>query len=354
MTKFLFVRLSSLGDIARLLPSLQAVRKNHPDYRFDLTVDDRFRGLMEVFPLAERVVPYPRKGPGTPLKNPAAFAGAMQKYFAALRGNNYDIAVDLHGTLRSAAVARFSGAKAVAGYAAGFGKEWSHFLYGIELVPGSSPRMSRFDRYSGALGALGLDCSFTGYLKPALSGRALSERESFLSKAGLRGRDYVIAFLGASRAQSFKRWPADRFVELAALAQERLGMPTLVAWGPDEREDAAGLAGKRGIQLLPETDLQLLIAFIARAAASVGADTGATHISAMLGTPTVAVLGPTDPVLNRPFGDRSTVVRRDGAAGRCGGPSCPHASCIGAITADEVCDALSTLMGRGAEGSPSG
>ncbi len=340
----LVIRLSSMGDVVRLLPSLQALRGSGAS-RVDLTVEDRFAALLDLFPVTDGVVVYPRKHPGAPWCHPAAWASAMAAYRGALRKARYDLALDLHGILRSALVARMSAAKETAGYARGFGKEGSHFLYDRRLVPGPSPRMSRYERYAGALRALGLPEPGREYLVPRPPAEAAADVDAFLASIGLAGRSFLFAFLGTSRAQAHKRWPLVRFLELARSVHERFGLPTLLGWGPEEADLVRALPAQEGIAAIPDWNLPRLVEVIRRSAAFVGADTGAMHLAALMGVPTVAVLGPTDPVLNRPFGDRVRVVFRPGIRRACSGEGCDHRDCMGAIRAPEVLDALAEVLG---------
>jgi len=340
----LVIRLSSMGDVVRLLPSLRALRTSAVS-RVDLTVEDRFAPLLDLFPLVHEVVVYPRKHPGTPWRHPWAWISAMTGYGKALRSARYDLALDLHGIFRSALVARMSGARETAGYAEGFGKEGSHLLYGRTVVPGASPRISRYERYAGTLRALGLPEASGEYLAPRVPDQAVEEVESFLSDTHLAGRPYLFAFLGTSRAQAHKRWPIGRFLELAEAARGRFGLSTILGWGPEEAELVRALPAQEGIVAIPDWDLPRLVEVIRRSAAFVGADTGAMHVAALMGIATVAVLGPTDPVLNRPFGARTRVVFQEGIRRACPGQGCDHRDCMARIGVAQVLRALSEVLG---------
>ncbi len=342
----LVIRLSSLGDIARMLPSLRALHASRRG-SVDVTVEDRFAPLLELFPLARRIVPYPRRAPGPPWRHPVRWGRAMAAYGMTLREERYDLALDLHGILRSAMVAAMSGAARTAGYGRGFGKEGSHLLYGRAVAPAASPRISRYQRYAGTLAALGLPPPTGEYLVPRIPPHVEAEVSRFLSGAGLDRRPFLFAFLGTSKAQAHKRWPVERFLELARLARRRDGLPTLLGWGPEEAELVRGLPVQDGLAVVPDWDLPHLLDVVRRSAAFVGADTGAMHLAALMGVPTVAVLGPTDPVLNAPFGSRTRMVHREGIRKACPGEGCTHGDCMGAIGAGEVMEALGEVIGSG-------
>lgn len=347
----LAIRLSSMGDIARLLPALAVLGREAG--RVDLTVEDRFMPLLELFPVASEVIAYPRRSPGSPVRHPVRWGRAMKEYLRTLQERRYDLALDLHGILRSALVGRASGAEAVAGYARGFGREHSHLLYDHTLRPGPEVRMSRYDRYSGALRALGFSQPAARFLEPSLPESAQREVDEFLAKKSLTEGAFLFAFLGTSRAQARKRWPPFRYLELAREVWVRLGRRTLLGWGPEEADIVESLPPQEGLDAIPDWTLDRLVAVIRRAGAFVGADTGAMHLSALLGVPTVAVLGPTDPVVNRPFGDRHRVIHKKGVRRPCSGADCPHRECMGAVSAGEVFSALADVwpgVGRPSRG----
>jgi ADP-heptose:LPS heptosyltransferase len=192
---------------------------------------------------------------------------------------------------------------------------------------------------------LGLPEPAGEYLAPRVPGEAVAEVDAFLAGAGLAGHPYLFAFLGTSRAQARKRWPVAHFLELARSVRERFGLPTLLGWGPEEAELVRALPAQEGIRAIPDWNLPRLVEVIGRSAVLVGSDTGAMHLAAVMGVPTVAVLGPTDPVLNQPFGARARMVFRQGIRRACPGEGCAHRDCMGAIRVPEVLGALEEVLG---------
>jgi heptosyltransferase-1 len=341
-SRILVIRLSSLGDVARMLPALASLKSG--GRIVDVTVEDRFAGLFGLFPIPDRVIPYPRKSAGSLLRHPLAWSRAFASYAGSMREGRYDLALDLHGILRSALLARLSGAKETAGYGRGFGKEGSHLFYDHAVLPGPLPRISRYERYAGTLEALGFPRPGPDYLRFEAPAEAEEEVRSFLVREGLAEGRYVLAFIGTSRAQAFKRWPTARFLELARMLWERKGLPTVLGWGPDEEEEINSLGQAEGLHVAPDWRLAPLVYAISRAKAFIGADTGAMHLSALVGVPTLALMGPTDPVVNRPFGDRYRLIFREGVTRPCAGPSCTHEACMGALSAEKAFKALEELL----------
>jgi len=106
-----------------------------------------------------------------------------------------------------------------------------------------------------------------------------------------RGDFAVIQPFSGSRR---KNWPLDRYRELA----ERLELPVRWCAGPEEKLDGA-------VRL---DDLYLLASWLATARIYIGNDSGITHLAAAVGTPVIAIFGPSDPAVWAPRGDRVQVV----------------------------------------------
>lgn len=124
----------------------------------------------------------------------------------------------------------------------------------------------------------------------------------------------VVALHPGSGSQA-KRWPAERFAEVARLASDAGYQPLLLAGDADAQalaETSAALARwsveaplARGLRVAT------LAALLARCAGYVGCDSGVSHLAGLVGAPTVAVFGPTDPARWTPLGPRAQSIRAD-------------------------------------------
>ena len=145
-----------------------------------------------------------------------------------------------------------------------------------------------------ALFRLGQRQRITLTLDPAAAD-AFAQVDEFFAAAGLKphGR-LVVLNPGAGRPE--KRWPAERFAELAVRLVREARARVLVLWGPGEETDAGAIAREAGAVLAPPTDLDELVAVARRAGVMVAGDTGPLHVAAALGTPCVGLYGPTSAV----------------------------------------------------------
>ena len=117
------------------------------------------------------------------------------------------------------------------------------------------------------------------------------------------------AILSPGAGWGAKQWPAERYGELAQRLAE-LGLESLVNFGPGEDELANAVVGAgAGKAKKVSRPLGSLMKLMRNAALLVGGDTGPVHLAAAVGTPVVALFGPTDPARNGPLGSPSVVLR---------------------------------------------
>ena len=115
--------------------------------------------------------------------------------------------------------------------------------------------------------------------------------------------DRRFALINPGAAWPNKRWPPERFGELAAFLRDACGLTPVVLWGPGEEAlaDAVVAASADAAVAAPPTRVADLVALARAAALVVSGDTGPLHIATAVGTPTVSLFGPTDPERNGPY-----------------------------------------------------
>jgi heptosyltransferase-1 len=152
-----------------------------------------------------------------------------------------------------------------------------------------------------------------------------------------------IAILNPAAGWAAKQWPADRFGEIAKRLRGE-GFRVLVNIGPGEEEiGAAVVSASGGNAETISCTIPQLIAFTFRAALFVGGDTGPMHLAAMLGVPTVAIFGPTDPARNGPYYERTTAVRSPLSHTSYSHRNAPDPGLM-SLTVDEVMMAIEKLV----------
>lgn len=273
----LVVRLSALGDVLFALETVAALRAERPDVHVDFLVEDRFASLLQGHPQIDAVLVYPRR---RRLRIPGSIR--------ALRRTRYDVVLDVHGIQKSAVHVWLARAGTKVGAKAPGSREGAALAYGL-AVPMPKPLPHRADIGHHLLAAIGL----SGRPHPPILPVVAPPPELFHGLQGPR----VFLHPGTSAFAVFKRWPVERFAELARRLRTR-GIAVLVGFGPGEAELAAPvLAAATGSRAVDGKDLGLLglAGVMQQCAVVVAADTGPLHLGAAVGARCVALFGPKDP-----------------------------------------------------------
>ena len=215
-------------------------------------------------------------------------------------------------------------------------------------APGGHERhqLRDYDRLLRAMGSKP-DPTALPRLEP---GRAAAERAAAaLADAGGDAEPRVALFAGTAFGPS-KRWPAERFGELARRLVEDEGLPVALLAGPGEEELAAKVAAAAGVAppiLGPDLDLAELAALLARFELLVTNDSGPMHLAAAVGTRCVALFGPTDPRRTAPLGEGHQVLWTNRWCSPCFKKRCPliHHRCLKEITVERVLEVVRSTRG---------
>ena len=287
---FLIVRLGALGDVVHAIPVVAALRKAHPDARIGWIVHPRFAPLLHLVEGLDHVYPLERR------------SGALA--IRAVRRDRYDVCLDLQGLIKSAAVARFSGARRVIGFSRALLRESAAALAYTESGGEGSGHV--IDKNLSLLALLGIETRARCFpLRIPETPVVPCTREIL----GL-DRDAPYALLNPGAAWPNKRWPAERFGEVARQLRDREGLRSAVVWGPDEATLAAAVARASGdaARMAPQTTMVELLALAQASSVMVSGDTGPLHLAAAVGTPVIGLYGPTPPGRNGPWDPRDVVV----------------------------------------------
>lgn len=322
--RILAIRLSSIGDVILITPLLSALRARHPDAHLAVLTKRALAPLFQDDPRLDQVIALE---PGESLR-------ALAR---RIRRERFTHCLDLHGSLRSRALRLL-----VPGRWRGYDKRalprWAlihlHRHWYRDDVP--TP-----ERYFEA--ARDLDVRPDG--RPpeiVLSAAAEAGADQWLASRAIH-TPFVALAPGAAHAT--KRWPAPSWSALAA-ALARRGIGIVTVGGPEDREVgaevAAAAAGGMGTSAAGAATLVETAALLRRAAVAVSGDTGVMHLATAVGTPVVALFGPTVREFGFfPYTSARTVIERDLDCRPCsahGGARCPlgHHDCLRKVEAAAV------------------
>lgn len=304
--RVLIVRLSSLGDVIHTIPAVVALRRGLPDANLAWVVEGPYRELVEKCALVDATVVSNTRRWAHAVHSRETWT-ASRHFLRELRLHGRDaVAIDFQGLVKSAAIARASGASERFGFDARAIREplARVFLNRTVAVDRSEHVVDQNRALARAAGAAGVPADFSPIA--AFPG----DRSGRLRGFG----GAVVIHAGAGHPR--KLWPEERFADLGRILRGR-GMRVVVVWGPGEREVAARIAAGAGAELAPDTDLRELAFLLAGARLVVSADSGPLHLAAALGVPVVGLYGLTSASRNGPYGqlDRCVTSPENGMDG---------------------------------------
>ncbi|BCA54245.1 putative Lipopolysaccharide heptosyltransferase II [Nitrospira sp. KM1] len=335
--RILFVKPSSLGDIVHAMPALAALRRRYPAAAITWLVKREWSAIVERIEGVHRTWSVDR-----------GFAGWLSQ-IPALRKEQFDLAVDLQGLLRSAFMAWGSGAGRRVGFARA--REGSPWFYSDRIeVP--TPDMHAVDRYLLIAKALGATLGGNPEFSFRIPDSDHITVDRLLRDAGLEiGRPWIA--MNVSARWPTKRWPAGSFAAVAdRIQEERLGAVVFTG-GPAERGDAErvkALMRTKPMDITGASSVGVLPALLSRASVLVTNDSGPMHVAAAVGTPVVAVFGPTSPARTGPYGSGHRVLKTSIPCSPCFSRTCRNAvtlECLHLVSPEQVMAAVeSQFAGR--------
>lgn len=332
--KILIVKMSSMGDVVHTLPALTDALKARPDLVVDWCVEAGFAPIVRLHPGVRHVHEIRlRAWRKTPFKS--ATWGAARALIRALRAERYDLVIDAQGLIKSALVARITGAP-IAGLDKTSAREplAARFYGERHAIPRDRHAIDRLRLLFGAVLGYTPDLSNLDY------GLATGDSES----------NSVVLLHGTTWAS--KRWSTDSWIALArALIAEGLTPKVPHADAAEEAVAHAIVAGAPGAELLPRAPLDRLAEVIGSAKAVIGCDTGLTHLAAALDRPTIALFLSTRPELTGVAGRHAVVLEATTPCAPCRKRDCPLVPagtvqpCVDSLSPSRVLDSLHALLG---------
>ncbi len=225
-----------------------------------------------------------------------------------LRGIQYDAVIDFQGAVRSALLARWSGAPIRYGDAQPRENAASMFYTRQVLTNGTHVVQHALALAAAVISSAGIPPTILGKIaQPQVKFPIDPDAESKITSLTANAKNFALLNPGAGWGA--KMWPADRYAQVAQqLAKD--GLCSLINYGPGEEELADAVeSASEGAARKISCSVSELIAITRRARLFIGGDTGPMHLAAALKIPVVAIFGPTNPARNGPFGTQSIVLR---------------------------------------------
>jgi lipopolysaccharide heptosyltransferase II len=330
--RILLVRFSSLGDVLLMTPLIRVLRARHPAATITALTKQVWAPLLSANPNLDQVVAI------TPGQSLVPLARAV-------RGAHFTHRLDLHASVRTR-VLRLLVPGAWHGYDGRRRERRALIRQHQDLYRDQVPVAERYFEAAASLDVRPDGRPAELHTSPAAEARA----EDWLARSGLESELPLVA-LSPGAAHATKRWPVRHWSALAAGLTAR-GFGVVVVGGTGDRVAAAEIAAAAGgpaASAAGELDLQASGALLRRMRAVVAGDSGPMHLATAVGTPVVALFGPTVEAFGFfPYRARATVLQLPLPCRPCsskGGPRCPlgHHRCLEEILPDHALTALLQL-----------
>lgn len=322
--RILFMRLERIGDLLMAVPAISEARAAAPNARIDLVVGSwnadvarYIHGIDEVI-----VADAPWLARGATGSGAFALAGTAMGW----RTRRYDLAVNFEPDVRSNAILALSGARWTAGYRSAGGGAF------LDQSLDYQPQEHTVDNARRLVRAV-----LGGDLGPAPTGLKISDDRRRHAAEILAGRSRPVVAMHAAGGREVKQWEPARFAAVARTLIEERGATIVLTGGAGDSAIVDGvkrtLPSSHVVDVSHLRDLMSVAAVLERCELMITGDTGPMHLAAAVGTPIVAIFGPSDPRRYAPRGPFDRVVRIELPCAPCNRIRRPPARCTGHIPA---------------------
>ena len=325
--RILVLKLGAVGDVVLITPSLRAIRRKFPKATITLLVGRDAFELVQHCPYLDELLTYDR------VRKDKGLLG-LWRLGSELRRRGFDLAIDLQNNKKSQLLSLLSLAPRRVGWARGPFKILINQRQPEPKEP--MPPVQHQFRLLNALGIDGGDESLELWVQP----KDDSTIERFLEGEWLSGQEPLVGLnLGGSPKWQTKRWPLEYYAALCdRLAQDNI---RVVVTGTRSEEESLRHLLKavqtRPIVAVGKTTLPQLAALLKRCKTYVTVDSAPLHVAASVGTPVIALFGPTDPLRHFPPQAKGTILNKQVPCHPCYRRQCPIGLiCMTQITPEEV------------------
>jgi heptosyltransferase II len=322
-----------LGDAVMSVPAVRAIKAGRPDAHITIAAPSKIASMWKLVPEVSEIVPLPNKS-------------LLATVRSIRRQSRFDVAILFPNSLRVALEIWLSEIPRRVGYRGHF-RSWllNQIICERETPVPIEHQANRYLRIVRELGA-----NVPDNWRDALSRvPRTSDGSKIVSPANARVK---MALSPGAEYGPAKRWLPERFAEVAAAVSAKLSVQWILFGTPKDitvGETIARALHDSCVNRIGQTTLEQLIDELRKCRLLLTNDTGTMHLASLLGVPTVAIFGSTDPRLTGPLGDWHIIVRHQVECTPCFLRKCPiDFRCMKAVGVDEVTDAVLSILHPGA------
>jgi len=337
--KILVVRTDRIGDVILSLPVLEAIKSSYPKSHVSMMVSPYTKDVLDNIPHLDDVIidDYKDVHRGT---------GGFFRLVKKIRGEKFDVCVLLHPTLRLALLLFLSGIR----YRIGTGYRWYQIFFNGKIYQHRKKNLKHESDYNmDMLKPLGIK-SQRILPKAYLSKGEEKFANKIFQNFEIEKEDILVAIHPGSGDSSLNL-PIKRFAQAADRLVEDINAKVIITGTKREKELARLMENymrNKPINLVGKTDLRQLASLLKRIDALISSSTGPMHLSAALGTPTVAIFCPifvAGPIRWGPCGDSHEVILPPvPICFKCNPKSCPYYDCMEKIKAEQIVSRVKSIL----------
>ncbi len=343
--RFLIIRLGAIGDVVHTLPLAAAIKDARPDSHITWAVEPAPREVLLGNPGIDEILTIDTKRWRKNLLS-GGFV-ALRRDLLSVKNVGADVALDAQGLIKSGLLTWASRAPVRIGFEHRYCREGMNVLFTTHhVLPPENPHHV-VEKNLSLLDPLGMSLPLKEqYRFPLHETQHEGEQaEEYLKSVGHEdGRPLLVIHPGGNWVT--KRWAPDRFAQLADHWHETDMGDVLLIWGPGEEKMVEEVVASMRTQpsVAPATGIREMMALIRRGSCFVGGDSGPMHLAAAMGIRCLAIMGPTEPVRNGPWGAGNSVLHHRLACSGCYARKCPDIECLERVKAEDAIDALNRLQ----------
>ena len=322
-----------LGDAVMSVPAIRAIKAGRPDAHITVAVPSKIASMWKLVPEVSEIIPLPNK----------SLLAAVR---SIRRRSLFDAVILFPNSLRAALETWLTGIPRRVGYRGHFRSWLLNQIICQRETPG--PIEHQADRYMRVARELGANVQ-DNWREALPRVRDISDGtgtvppgDECVKLALSPGAEYGLA----------KRWLPQRFAEVAAVVAAKLSVQWILLGTAKDvavGEMIARTLGHSCVNRVGQTTLEQLIDELRECRLLLTNDTGTMHLASLLGVPTVAIFGSTEPRLTGPLGDRHIIVRHQVECSPCFLRECPiDFRCMKAVSVDEAINGVLRILQRSA------
>ena len=343
----LIVKLSAIGDVVHTLPALNAIRKQYPEAHITWLVEEAAAGIIEGHTALDRVLVSKRKHwiKGLASKSCLDTIKEALCFIKEVRDTRYDAIFDFQALLKSGILICLARGKRKIGFDKGMEHMEQSHVFLSERIPPVDMDNHAILRSMMLLEAIGIPAGEIEYNLPVFE-QDYTSADDLLTQHGIKEYKLLVAINPVAQWET-KLWSNDKFARLADTLMQHYDVKIVFTGGLKDRQVIADIIKHMKCEasnLAGETNLKTLAVLYEKANLLVSTDTGPMHIAAAVGTPVVALLGPTSPARTGPFGEKHQIVRAGLECSPCFKRQCKTTECMKQISVEQVFDAVMSAI----------